>query len=312
MTDMPFAPSAVRYIKLGKGGAWAPDAIAAGVIPFGYRNVDHDACIHGDWEAVRAQLIASGRTGAGASQGVREVRDFYELGDDTLWVTIADGHLWWAFADGPASAATPDHEDGPRRQRPTRDGWHRTNLQGDALTVRSLSSALTRTASYRMTICGIDREDYLLRRIRGEVEPLHAEAMSLKVQMRDIALRMIRQLHWQEFETLTDLIFSRGGWRRSSLLGEQMPDVDLMLDQPTTGESAWVQVKTGTRQAELDDYLERFRRDGSCDRFFFVCHSPTSELRIPAEQGLHLWSGDALADATIDAGLFDWLIERTR
>ena len=63
--------------------------------------------------------------------------------------------------------------------------------------------------------------------------------------MTDLADKMIRELHWAEFETLIDLIFTRNGWRRTSLLGGKMPDVDLIVEQPLTCEVAWVQVKTG-------------------------------------------------------------------
>jgi hypothetical protein len=42
-----------------------------------------------------------------------------------------------------------------------------------------------------------------------------------------------------------------------------------------------VQVKSRTSQAELNDYLDRFRRDGSCNRFFFVCHSAAGALSLP-------------------------------
>jgi hypothetical protein len=184
-------------------------------------------------------------------------------------------------------------------------------LAGEPLTVRSLSSALTRTASYQMTICAIKQADYLLRRIRDEPDPLHAQATAVRDEMREIGLRMIRQLDWRDFETLVDLIFARGGWQRSSVLGKQQPDVDLILSQPTTRETAWVQIKSATSQAELDDYLSRFRRDGSYDRFFFVCHSVAGPLRLPAQPGLHLWTGERLSDAAIDAGLFDWLVART-
>jgi hypothetical protein len=310
--DRLFEPKAVRYIKLGRGGMWAAEAIEVGIIPFGYPDIDHAPCADGDWQTVRARLIESGRTPAGASHGVRELRDFYELDGDTLWVTVADGHLWWTFAEGPVVLVEDRRPDGPGRLRRTRDGWRRESLNGEPLTTRSLSSALTRTANYRMTICAVDREDYLLRRIRGEEDPLHAEAKALRARMRELGLRMIRQLHWEEFETLVDLIFAHSGWRRSSVLGRNQPDVDLILDQPATGETAWVQVKSGTDQAELDDYHERFRRDGSCDRFFFVCHSPKGALRLPDERHLHLWYGEALSGTAIDAGLFDWLMDRTR
>jgi hypothetical protein len=72
-----------------------------------------------------------------------------------------------------------------------------------------------------------------------------------------------------------------------------------------------VQIKSGTSQAELDDYLGRFRRDGSYDRFFFVCHSAAGPLSLPAQPGLHLWTGERLAGVAIDAALFDWLVART-
>jgi hypothetical protein len=307
----PFEPATVRYIKLGQNGKWATDALEEGIIPFGYSAVDHHACLAGEWDRVGDQLVAMGRTANGVSQGLRELKDFYDLPDDTLWVTMANGHFWWAFAEGPVVVVAPGNPDKPARYRRTRAGWSKTSLAGEPLAVRSLSSALTRTASYQMTICTIKQADYLLRRIRGEPDPLHAQATAIRGEMRDIGLRMVRQLDWRDFETLVDLIFARGGWQRSSALGKHQPDVDLILTQPTTNETAWVQIKSKTDQGELSNYLDRFRWDDSCDRFFFVCHSAAGPLNLPAEPGLHLWMGERLADAAIDAGLFDWLVART-
>ncbi len=70
--------------------------------------------------------------------------------------------------------------------------------------------------------------NYLLRRIRDEGDPVHAQATALRAEMREIGLRMIRQLDWRDFETLVDLIFARGGWQRSSVLGKGQADVDLI------------------------------------------------------------------------------------
>jgi hypothetical protein len=207
----PFEPVTARYIKLGKNGKWATDALKDGIIPFGYSAVDHHACLAGEWDHVRDQLVAMGRTANGVSQGLRKLKDFYGLPDGSLWVTTANGHLWWAFAEWPVANAGSD---GPSRYRRTRAGWCKSSLTGEPLALRSLSSALTRTASYQMTICAIKHEDYLLRRIRGEADPLHAQAIALKVKMHEIGLRMIRQLDWRDFETLVDLIFARGGWQR--------------------------------------------------------------------------------------------------
>jgi len=306
-----FEPGAIRYIKLGENGKWASKALEQGVIPFGYRAVDHHSCLVGDWNEVRRQLIGMGRTAQGASQGLRELKEFYDLPADTLWVTAADGHFWWAFADGPVMEVERDNLNEPARYRRTRAGWSNKSLTGKPLTVRSLSSALTRTANYQMTICTVKQADYLLRRIREERNALHVQAVELKAKLRETGLRMIQQLDWRDFETLVDLIFARGGWQRTSVLGKNQSDVDLILSQPTLGETAWVQIKSSASQVVLDDYIDRFRRDGSCDRFFFVCHSTANPLTSPAEPALHLWTGERLSDAAIDAGLLEWLIERT-
>src|SRR5207253_1642904 len=239
-----FEPGAVRYIKLGENGKWAASAIADGVIPFGYPAVDHQACLTGDWDRVRDQLVKMGRTAGGVSHGLRELKDFYGLPDDTLWVTMTHGHFWWAFASGPVFELDRENFGAPARYRRTRTGWSKASLNGEPLDARGLSSALTRTASYQMTICTIKHVDYLLRRIRGETDPLHAHAIALRAEVREIGLRMIRQLDWRDFETLVDLIFARGGWQRSSALGKHQPDVDLILTQPTTDETAWVQIKS--------------------------------------------------------------------
>src|SRR5205823_1762217 len=145
----PFAVGAVRYIKLGKGGIWAENALEKGVIPFGYRGVQHVLCKQGQWEDVQRYLRENGRSAAGASQGARELKEFYALPDDTLWITIADGHLWWTFAKGPVREVACSSDEEPSRQRDTCSGWSKASLNGEPLTVRSLSSSLTRTAGYR-------------------------------------------------------------------------------------------------------------------------------------------------------------------
>ena len=152
-------------------------AIKEGVIPFGYPAVDHRACASRDWTEVRSQLALMGRQKAGVSQALRELKDFYELGDDTLWFTIADGHIWWAFASGPVIGGEEGGPNAPARYRRTRDGWRNTSSAGIPLSVFNLSSALTRTAGYRMTICAVKSADYLIRKIMDDTEPLRAEAL---------------------------------------------------------------------------------------------------------------------------------------
>ena len=243
--------------------------------------------------------------------GAREIRDFYTLGSDCLWVTFADGHLWWAFADPEVMWLGTDDEARGARMRKTLDRWHKTDITGKPLRIDGLSTVLTQVAAYRQTICRVKPREYLLRRINAVEEPVVARAREARSAMAAVAAEMIAALHWSDFETLVDLIFARTGWQRVSRVGDDLTDVDLILEQPAIGEKAFVPVKSKAAQAVLDDYVDRFRRSGAYDRFFFVCHSPKGTLSTDDDTRLHVWAGDRLADAAVRAGLFDWLIERT-
>jgi hypothetical protein len=308
--SIAFKVGAVRYIKLGEGGKWAAEALRSGILPFGYSAVDHAACAAGNWEKVRQQLVAMGRKNGGVGQGLRELKDFYQLGEDTLWFTIADGHVWWTFAETRVLEGHKNDLDAPSRFRRTTSGWRNASLSGIPLGIRSLSSALISTANYQMTLCAVKQADYLLRRIQGESEPLREKAEMLISDLTAITEGMIRKLDWKDFETLVDLIFCRGGWQRIGQLGGEQADVDLVLRQPITGETAWVQIKSRSSQAEFEDYHGRFRREGVCDHFFFVYHSAPKPLRPAADQRVHLWPAAKIASAAIDAGLVKWLSDR--
>jgi hypothetical protein len=126
--------------------------------------------------------------------------------------------------------------------------------------------------------------------------------------MITVAAEAIESLHWADFENLVDLIFARTGWQRLSRVGGLQRDLDLELEQPTTQERAFVQIKSQARQADLNSYLVRFRR-GSWDRMFFVCHSPRGSLRA-GKRNVHVWTGSDLAAAAVRAGLYDWVIRK--
>ena len=308
---MPINPKEIRYIKLGAGGNWAQLGFERGEIHFGYKTVPHDLCRNGDWDAVVKFLATEGRSMAKARDATREIRDFYTLGPDCLWITFADGHLWWAFAE-PAVVWLGTEEDGRgARMRKTVDGWHKANIKGEPLRTDHLSTKLTQVAAYRQTICRVKEADYLIRRINGVDEPVVARAQEARQAMVAVASEMIAGLHWADFETLVDLIFARSGWQRVSRVGENLTDVDLILEQPATGETAFVQIKSRAGQAVLNDYVNRFRRSGKHDHMFFVCHSPKGPLNVDDGEKLHIWAGDRLADAAVRAGLFDWLMERS-
>lgn len=307
----PINPTHIRYIKLGAGGRWAEPSLQEGELHFGYRSVPHELCLADDWDAVARFLVEQeGKSNGKARDGAREIRDFYTLGSDCLWVTFANGHLWWAFADPDVEWLGTDPTRGAR-MRKTLDGWHNTDAAGEPLFIDNLSTLLTQVAAYRQTICRVKAEDYLLRRINALEEPLVARAREARHAMSAVARDMIARLHWADFETLVDLIFTRSGWQRLSRVGGSQKDVDLVLEQPATGEKAFVQVKSTAAQPVLNDYTERFRMSGAYERMFFVCHTPKGALTPEENSSIHIWAGDRLADAAVGAGLFDWLVERS-
>ncbi len=153
--------------------------------------------------------------------------------------------------------------------------------------------------------------DYMNRRNNAVGETVVAPERDARQAIVAVASELIAGLHWADFETLVDLIFARSGWQRISRVGGTQADVDLIIEQPATGEIAFVQVKSKAGQSVLDDYIGRFRRSETYDRMFFVCHTPKGALSVNDDPSLHVWAGDRLADAAVKAGLFDWLIERS-
>jgi hypothetical protein len=309
-TQARLQPTAVRYIKLGPGGAWAHRCLSEGWVELDHAAVPHGVAAAGDWGRVRALFLERGSDPGKATGYTRELRDFYTLPETALWITIANGRLWWTFAavevvegQGRGTAA---------RARRSIGGWRDKSVLGEPLLLNELSTRLTSVAAYQQTICGVREADYLVRRLNGEPEPAVGRALAAQAELTAAAGDLIQGLHWRDFELLVDLIFAGSGWRRVSAVGgSDQADSDLVLEQAVTGERAMVQVKSSADQAVIDDYAGRFRA-GGWDRCFLVCHSPKGQLRAPADPAFHLWQGEALSRQATDAGLLPWLIAKTR
>ncbi len=303
--------SAARYIKLGPSGAWVERCLREGVIELDHNEVSHALAEAGDWEGVRQVLKGLGRGAGKVTDFTRELRDFYTLPDTALWVTVARGRLWWAFAEPQVEPVTEAGR-GARLRR-TKGAWRSTDVNGQPLLLDRLSTRLTKVAAYRQTLCSVEAEDYLLRRINAEPEPVVTRALEAQAALVTVAELLIQGLHWKEFELLADLILAGSGWRRVSAVGgSEQADSDLILEQAATGERAMVQVKSSASQAVLEDYAERFRT-GGWDRWFLLCHSSAGRLTAPTgADRFHLWQGRTLAEQAVRGGLVDWLIEKNR
>lgn len=301
----------VRYIKLGRGGQWADTALDRGELHFGYGKSPHELALAGNFDALKQHLIDQGREAQTASREAREVLDFYDLGADCLWVAFAHDHLWWAFADPSVSWIGGDGKDGVQRTRKAIDGWRNTDINGVPLRANALSTKLTKVANYRRTICKIDAQEYLLRRINGLQEPFAQKSTAARDGLVNVVIEGISHLHQSDFETLVDIMFARSGWHRASVVGGTQKLVDMEVEQPATGERAAVQVKSLAGQRTLDQYISRVDDAERFDRFFFVCHTAEGALTAPSDRDdIYVWTGRELASTVLRLGLQDWVFEK--
>lgn len=302
----PISPREVRYIKLGPNNAWFDACIQNDRIEFGHSDVSHEAALERDWSRVRTcwgDKISKGK----ASDFLREVKDFYTLGSDCLWITFAGGRLYWAFAEQDVILDNRSTEGLGSRYRKVIGSWQCVDRFGKTLRLDNISSKLTKTAAYRQTICSVHARDYALRLINGEQHPEVRAAQVARSAFMETLVPLIQSLHETDFEILTDLLFSRLGWVRISGVGGTQKDTDMILEQPATKMRALVQVKSSANQSVLDKYERQFSSMPG-DIGFFVCHSPTDKLQ--ARGDINIWQGCELADRVVEAGLVDWIFAR--
>ena len=306
-----FAPTSVRYIKLGQKNAWAEACVRGGTLQMAHAVVPHRLCQRSAWEQVTARFLAAGYDERKAPDLMRELRDFYSLGPDCLWITFAEGFVWWAFSETPVGWLGGTGADHGCRQRKIIGAWSNKDLKGRLLRSSELSSRLTKVTGYRQTLCSIAESEDLIRRIRGDNAPSIAVARAAKEKIIQAAEKMIAGLDWKDFETMVDLIFARNGWQRVSPLGGKQKYGDLDVYQPLIDARGVVQVKSQANQRTLDKWLKYYKAGEAFDHLFFACHSPKGDLKAPGQPHIHIWVRERLADIAVQSGLYDWLLQRS-
>jgi hypothetical protein len=303
MTDQ-VAAAQVRYIKLGEHGRWEQECIKSGTIRMGFGTAQSERfglCLTGQWSKVAESFVAEGKDKGTATRFANELRLFFDDDGSVLWITFVGERLYWGLLDLTAPVADVNGV-----SRSVHGGWRWADVYGDPLTKDRLSGALTKLAAYRGTSCDVDVADYVIRRINGRKTPEIERAMAASSEMKSATLDLLRLLTPQDFELLVDLVFSTSGWRRVGLVGKTQKTLDLDLTLPSTGERAFVQVKSKTTSAELAAYVSKIQ-EGTYDKMFFVFHSGEAET---LDKRVTVLGPERLADLLMDAGLNNWLIRK--
>jgi hypothetical protein len=234
------------FIKLGREGQWESECLREGTIRLGYRETPHDLCLQGEWDAVRAFWEYRRGDAGTATRDMNQIRIFYEADEDSIFITFADGLMYWCRPSGQVALLTDDG-----RQRSTTEGWSNVSVYGNPLTTDRLSGHLLKVQMFRGTICRVRALDYLLRKLNDELLPEVEAAEIAEATLIDAVIGLMRRLTWQDFELLVELTFSASGWRRIGVVGRTQRTVDIELLLPTTGERAFVQVKSQASQADI-------------------------------------------------------------
>lgn len=308
-TNQPkMLPPPMRYIKLGPGGAWSKRAFANDELPFCHQELPHELALSGDEAEMAAYMVSIGKDRGTATSTARKVKTFYTLGSDAIWVAFADGKMWWVKAE-PGVSWLGGSTAYASRTRKTVGKWSCKDINGNTLFLSDISSRLTKVSSTQNSMCRLPDEDYAWRKISGLTDPAVEQADEARQAVVAAILKIIANLHWADFETLTNLLLARSGWNRISGLGGTMKDADLEVEQSVTRERALVQVKSSSNQKELDAYIDIFDGNENWSRMIYVCHSPKGRL-LSNRSDVLIWAKEDLADIIFRQGLFDWLVAK--
>src|SRR5436190_12543202 len=143
--------------------------------------------------------------------------------------------------------------------------------------------------------------------MNGEKTPQVERALDAIRAVKSSARELMRLLEPRDFEMLVDLVFSTSGWRRQGIVGKTQKTLDLDLTLPSTGERAFVQVKSKTTSAELAEYVGKIDELGSYDRMFYVYHSGEASTE---DDRVVVLGPEGIAGLVLDAGLANWLIRK--
>lgn len=299
----------VLFIKLGQGGQYETDCIEKyNTLKLGYREVDHQLCIDQNWDKVHEYFTTEENSKTFvATSHTNQIRQFYEEGEETLWITFYANKLWWCFSK-PEITFLADKT----KTRPVIGKWSDKDINGNILLGGNISGKLLKTQGFRGTICSVPAEKYALAKINGEQMKEVFEVEEALFNLKTKLTFLIQNLQWKDFETLVDLIFRQAGWQRVGDTGKTQKTLDLELFAPVTGERAIVQIKAQSDLSEFLSYQDKFATMNDYDKFFYVVHTAKNNLNnYQNDTETKLYLVEKVAELTISAGLVEWVVKKT-
>jgi len=291
------------------GGGWEHECIYdIQSLKLGYNDVNHDTCLRGEWDKVEKDCARFRKSKQAISSDLTQIRYFYESDEKVLWVTFHANVLWWCFSKSKVTQP-PDKT----KFRLVIGKWRCTDIKERTLQMDQLSGSLLSMQSFRGTICSVHEFEYLVNKINGTMPKKVEEAQTSLSDLENKLEVIIQNLHWKDFEILVDLIFRQAGWQRVSPLGETQKILDLDLLSPITNSRYGVQIKSKANLMDFKNYQQQFEDMQGYSKFYFVVHSPSSDLKnIIEHDDFELILPHDIARLAVKYGLAEWIIAKVR
>jgi len=187
--------------------------------------------------------------------------------------------------------------------------WQCTDIHDKKLQLDRLRGSLVSIQRFRGTICYVKDSAYLINKINGLMPKEVKETEINLIELENKLETLIKRLHWKDFEILIDLIFRQAGWQGVSKLEAAQKFIDLDLISPITEERYAVQIKSKADLANFENYQKKFEDIQCYSRFYFVVHSPSSNLENTLEpEDFQLILPHKISRLAIKYGLTDWIV----
>ena len=296
------------YIKLGRGGEWENDSIQTGKLRLGWRRQSVDDINAGRWDLIDEQLRAKdqGKRVAATTSDLNALKIIAASSGEDIWITFHKAKMWWTrLTSGPVE------QDSISKFRRAAEPWCDHAADGRLLVINALPGKISQLQGFRATVCRVRYGDLLRRTLNGTRSALATAIRDHREILAQDLTEAIKELHWQDFETLVDLVFRAAGWVRVSVLGQHAKAYDLELREPVIGDRYVVQVKSRAGLADLQATISSFSSE-DFRRVFFIVHSPDDDLVGATDIPNHveIVSPQRLGELAMDAGLVGWLEDK--
>jgi hypothetical protein len=300
------------YIKLGTGGEWEVSSIQENKARIGWLDWTLEEINRGDWNALKQKHQGEYKTKGAATMDINALKTILESTSEDIWVTFHKSQLWWCQLGKEGIL-----EDNISRYRLLSGKWHNHDINNHPLLANQIAGNIAKVQGFRGTICEVAEVEALRRLINDVPSDAFKAIDRTKANLVTEVEKGLEQLHWKDFETLADLLFRNAGWRRVSLLGENMKFADMELVEPITGEMYQVQVKSKATVNEFETYVQSFSH-GVYRKLYFVVHSPDKDLaafqtdKTDKYKDIELILPKRLAEMVVELGLTDWLLTKIK